>query len=452
MPFDTSFLANGVQGVQVPDPMRMATQGLALSQMADSNTMRRLAMQQAQQEQAARDALNQALPQVMAAGWSPESIQRAIQQAPSAAGPLLTMLDQKRKAEADYANTNAQAAERTASAQKSKLAPITNMAYQLANKPDLNSQDIAGFSKLVSDNGLEHLIPNIPMQTWTNPDAARAGLKTIGSAFFDAEKQTSTAETAKQNIATNAQAAANAAETARYHTGELGIQGGRLALERQNANRLQHITMPDGSAYTFDPSSGKFAQGTDQNGQPIVGTKPLTETQGNATAFGMRMKASNDIISGLEQSGFDLGSIPNKFLPESQIGNYIADPKAQQAYAAKLNFMTASLRKESGAAISPSEFETEDKKYFPQPGDSQPMRDQKARMRALALDAMSIQAGPGAKFVNSTQSGTRQASGKIAAPQTVDKMPDPSTLADNTVVTDNVTGRKMTVKGGRYTQ
>jgi len=38
--------------------------------------------------------------------------------------------------------------------------------------------------------------------------------------------------------------------------------------------------------------------------------------------------------------------------------------------AEKKNFITAVLRPQSGASISPSEFASEELKYFPQPGDS----------------------------------------------------------------------------------
>jgi hypothetical protein len=58
------------------------------------------------------------------------------------------------------------------------------------------------------------------------------------------------------------------------------------------------------------------------------------------------------------------------------------------------------LRKESGASISPSEFENEEKKYFAQPGDTDAAIKQKQDSRNLAIKAMGIQAGPGAKNIN----------------------------------------------------
>jgi hypothetical protein len=156
-------------------------------------------------------------------------------------------------------------------------------------------------------------------------------------------------------------------------------------------------------------------------GQPVVGGKPLTETQGNATAFGIRMKESNNIINDLEKKG-----VTNTGVVRSTIGGIagmtpfigeklqqgvqssmnvlpgaLGGPSSeqQQVDAARKNFITAVLRKESGAAISPTEFYTEAQKYFPQPGDSNEVMAQKRNARDTAIRAMEIQAGPGKRQI-----------------------------------------------------
>jgi hypothetical protein len=155
--------------------------------------------------------------------------------------------------------------------------------------------------------------------------------------------------------------------------------------------------------------------------------KPLTEAQGNATAFGMRMKESNQLINDLEKKG-----ITNTGVVRSTIGGiagmtpFIGDklqqgvqsgmnvlpgalggPSAeqQQVDAARKNFITAVLRKESGAAISPTEFYTESQKYFPQPGDSAAVIKQKQNARETAIRAMEIQAGPGKRQIEQMNVG-----------------------------------------------
>ena len=144
--------------------------------------------------------------------------------------------------------------------------------------------------------------------------------------------------------------------------------------------------------------------------------KPLTESQGNATAYGMRMAEANKILTDLEKKG-----VTNTGILRSAVGGtvgltpfigdklqeatnalinplptFLGGPSAQQQQVdqARRNFITAVLRKESGASISPSEFANEEKKYFPQTGDTDTVIKQKQDARELAIKAMGIQAGP----------------------------------------------------------
>jgi hypothetical protein len=92
-----------------------------------------------------------------------------------------------------------------------------------------------------------------------------------------------------------------------------------------------------------------------------------------------------------------IGESLGKVLPSFMGGT---SAQQQQVNQAKRNFITAVLRQESGAAIADSEFETEDKKYFPQLNDSEAVIKQKANARNLAIKTMIAQAGPGAKSIN----------------------------------------------------
>ena len=151
---------------------------------------------------------------------------------------------------------------------------------------------------------------------------------------------------------------------------------------------------------------------------PSTGDKALTESQGNATAFGMRMQSANEILDKLSKEtdlfGQDIVRPPVvsgvPFIGESLAQNLPSflggsSDKQQQVQQAKTNFITAVLRKESGAAIGKDEFITEDKKYFPQPNDSKAVIKQKEDARKLAIQAMCIQAGPGAKNIVTTTGG-----------------------------------------------
>jgi hypothetical protein len=135
----------------------------------------------------------------------------------------------------------------------------------------------------------------------------------------------------------------------------------------------------------------------------------------------MRAKQSNELLNQLEKSGTkDTGVIRSAvsgtlgmtpFMGEkieqgvssamNVLPTFMGGPnEAQQATdQARRNFVTAVLRKESGAVISPSEFAGEAQKYFPQPGDTTKVIKQKQEARELAIKALEIQAGPGAKYI-----------------------------------------------------
>jgi hypothetical protein len=146
-------------------------------------------------------------------------------------------------------------------------------------------------------------------------------------------------------------------------------------------------------------------------GVPLRGKgTPMTESQSNATAYGMRMKEANAILDDLSKKGVLkgavieatplIGSSLGQTLPSFLGGTSAAQ---QQVNQAKSNFITAVLRKESGAVISDSEFDREDKKYFPQINDNPAVIKQKENARKLAIKAIEVQAGPGAKSIQQLQ-------------------------------------------------
>jgi hypothetical protein len=155
-------------------------------------------------------------------------------------------------------------------------------------------------------------------------------------------------------------------------------------------------------------------------GTPLRGKgTALTESQGNATAYGMRMREANAILEPLENAGktntgLIKGAVSGAVGLVPFIGDKLEDvsgsvfnalpqvlgglsPEQQKVAQARINFITAILRKESGAAIGASEFATAEKNYFPKPGDDAATIAQKQAARKTAIKAMEIQAGPGAK-------------------------------------------------------
>lgn len=93
-------------------------------------------------------------------------------------------------------------------------------------------------------------------------------------------------------------------------------------------------------------------------------------------------------------------SFGSKFLPETFRSE---DMKLMEQ--AKRNFINAVLRRESGSAISASEFESGDAQYFPQPGDTKAVLDQKKRNREVAISGLTAE---GSKAMPKVQQGLLQ--------------------------------------------
>lgn len=138
----------------------------------------------------------------------------------------------------------------------------------------------------------------------------------------------------------------------------------------------------------YNPNTGELI------GEAIVVSESpikLTEQQANALQFSSRMNLNNQIVTDLEAGGFEpasVGTALTKFLPN------LFRPEQLQSYeAAKANWVTATLRKESGAAISAKEYLQANKEYFPRAGDSPGVVAQKAALRKLAEENIRMSAG-----------------------------------------------------------
>lgn len=148
------------------------------------------------------------------------------------------------------------------------------------------------------------------------------------------------------------------------------------------------------------------------------GAKPLTEFQGKAAGYGARAGAASDIIDMIGQGGqVQPGMIKRMAESIPMIGeslgtalNWTQSPKEQQIEQAQRDFVNAVLRQESGAAISPGEFENAKRQYFPQPGDSPDVIQQKQRNRELAVSGFATSSGKGGQpLINQARTGARQA-------------------------------------------
>jgi hypothetical protein len=131
----------------------------------------------------------------------------------------------------------------------------------------------------------------------------------------------------------------------------------------------------------------------------------LTEAQGKATNFSIRAKQAHEVLNTIGEDGkvqpglIKRGAEAIPFVGEG-LGtalNVTQSAAQQQVEQAQRNFVNAVLRQESGAAINEGEFNNAKKQYFPQPGDSKEVIEQKRLNREAAIKGFDIAAGPGAK-------------------------------------------------------
>lgn len=108
--------------------------------------------------------------------------------------------------------------------------------------------------------------------------------------------------------------------------------------------------------------------------------KPQTASQSAANLYADR----------LNQADVTLAALGNKFTSKSSFGgilpSFLQSGDRQSYEQAKTNFVTAVLRRESGAAISPTEFKTADTQYFPQAGDQPAVLAQKEALRNTVIN------------------------------------------------------------------
>lgn len=182
------------------------------------------------------------------------------------------------------------------------------------------------------------------------------------------------------------------------------VQAQKVARENGEFETVQGSDGVTYAVYKSGPNAGKVEPLLLGDGQPFKaqakgGSGGMTEQQSKDALFGSRMQESHKILTDLEGEGVSktwasrlprIGEEYSQVMP-SILGG--ANSKQQQYSQAQRDFINAVLRKESGAVISPEEFENAQKQYFPQIGDSKEVIAQKARNRELATNMIISGAG-----------------------------------------------------------
>lgn len=167
-------------------------------------------------------------------------------------------------------------------------------------------------------------------------------------------------------------------------------------LELKQTNALALL-----DARSADAKELEQLRATNRRSLKKITKKEPKSSQFEAAQFGQRLLQAESNFSELESRGLDATSIGfavNRALPELFKGD---DTKRQEQ--AERNFVNAVLRRESGAAIAESEFESAKAQYFPTIGDGPEVLAQKRANRQIAISALRAEAGAAFEQVGQPQ-------------------------------------------------
>jgi hypothetical protein len=179
-----------------------------------------------------------------------------------------------------------------------------------------------------------------------------------------------------------------------------------LATPRPETRRAPDGTVTTVTVPAMDLSNLPVPEGIEAGEKKIGEQAPkFNNDEKLAAAFSNRMIDSVNVFEQVTQRGYDPSNVRDyaaSNLPLSLRATAMSED-GQQYLAAKMNFITAVLRKESGAAISDTEFANEDLKYFPQVGESDAVIEQKRLARQTAINSMKAQSGGAFDYMQKRQ-------------------------------------------------
>lgn len=261
----------------------------------------------------------------------------------------------------------------------------------LSENPSLENAD-AVFRHLASTGIMtpEH-IQSAKQQVLADPSPE--GIKKFAlmgySAAVDADKKM-TDETQRRGQDMTQQNSQATNTTSRLNNADTVAATNRSTDQRADAANKGQVVQSDDGPILVDTRTGAGKSITGPSGEQLAGvTKPLNDSQSKSLLFGSRMRESDKILNQLNAEG-TATSTPfsqNKGLVGGAV-NAMSSGNQQMLNQAKLDFMSATLRRESGAAISEGEYAAADKQYFPQIGDSKEVIAQKSKNRQLAINGV----------------------------------------------------------------
>lgn len=119
--------------------------------------------------------------------------------------------------------------------------------------------------------------------------------------------------------------------------------------------------------------------------------RPPTEAESKAYGYFKRMDDAAKAIATMDAAIAQKSTIGQAW--QNHAPNFLQSEEGQVFNQAKKQFTEAYLRRDSGAAISNSEYTQVDREYFPQPGDGPQVLARKQQARRVAIEAIEKEAG-----------------------------------------------------------
>lgn len=170
----------------------------------------------------------------------------------------------------------------------------------------------------------------------------------------------------------------------------------------------------------LNTKTGQVFQPTDAQGKPIVIDQSAKATEGERLSSGFYMRMADatstfkqkitgadgkpiikdgkevtieDIASRPELVPEFVGAVLPRWMGGQALQQTLTSAVREQYEQAQENWITANLRKESGAVIGPEEMQKEIRKWFPVVGNSPQVIEQKRNARMVAEESMRRNAG-----------------------------------------------------------
>lgn len=409
----------GARGIQLPDPLALATQTMTLADLANRKRMHEYQMAQLQRQDEAAQALQGALPGAMQAGFTDDAIMRAD---PRAQQALLGMAEKYRKAQADEAKTRAEtdsaralSADRGAQTKERLLKLVGGNAFELSNRPDLTLDHVGQFVEGARGVGVDvATLGGMPQ------DASPAGLRTymrrIADLSVGAADKIRFAGDAEQRGEARRSNQAREAETARGHdlTATVAREGhevtraGQLLADARareaNAAALQgtpqEITV-DGRPVLaiYDRRTGTFF---DANTRAPVGGKIAPKENDMPASLREKMAQNEVTLSKIDRAIALAEQKPDAFGYKNYLPDAIrqrTDPEGVEARALVSDIAGQKIHDRSGAAVTVGEMERL-KPYVPKTNDSPEAIKEKLRLFRAEYAALQDEIAKGRSLVD----------------------------------------------------